>query len=322
MSLRFVDAEATATVLQWPEMIERLARAYGQPVRHDTSPPRVLARGGGSWLRCLVAVPPGGRFMGTKIFGLSATKTVNYLIALYEQKTALLAGLVDACHITSMRTAATSAVAVDRMARRDKPLSVGVLGSGQEAKAHVEALAAVRKIASLKVYSPTAANRDAFAARFGGTAVATLREAATGMDVVIAAARSRDESPILYGDWLARDALVVSIGSTLPEQREIDASVVEACEFIVLDNVEEVVEQTGDMIAATKAGMKFDAKLASLNDLVMGKCEDRAARGGRRMFKSAGSAIQDVVVAELAFERAVERGLAVDMPIEFFTKHV
>jgi ornithine cyclodeaminase/alanine dehydrogenase len=327
-ALRFVAAEAAQSVLQWNEMIDRLARAYGQPIGRDTSPPRVLARGGGAWLRCLVAVPPSGRYMGTKVFGLSGAKTVNYLIALFEQKTALLAGLVDGCHITSMRTAATSALAADRLVRRDRPVSVGVLGSGQEAKAHVQALAAVRKLSSLKVYSPTPARRDAFAAQFGSelgiacSAVGQPRDAVADMDVVIAAARSHDESPILYGDWLAPAAMVISIGSTLPEQREIDASVVAACDLIVCDNVEEVVKETGDMIAAVKAGIAFDSKLVSLNDLVMGKAEDVVARARRRMFKSVGSALQDVVVAELAFDRAAERGLAADIPIEFFTKKV
>ena len=192
---------------------------------------------------------------------------------------------------------------------------MAVLGSGSEANSHTLAIKEVRQISALRVFSPTAANREAFAARMQrehgipSVAVASPEEAVAGANIVVASARSRDESPILYGQWLKPGTVVVSIGSTLPEQREIDASVVDACDLIVCDMPEEVIEETGDMIAAKKAGVAFEHKIASLNELMLGKIADKVKAARIPMFKSIGAGIQDIVIAELAFERAIERGL-------------
>jgi ornithine cyclodeaminase/alanine dehydrogenase len=325
LSPAFVSAAATERVLAWPDIVARLRQAYAEPHGPAVSPPRTLARGNGNWLRTLTAVPPGARFMGAKIFGLGRRPSVEYVIALFEQETGRIAGFVDAHYVTAYRTGATSAVAVDRLAPPDAA-AIGMLGSGLEARSHLRALAAVRPIESVKVFSPTAANRDGFAAAFEKelgvrcTPVASAEAAVAESTIVVAAARSRDESPILLGKWLRRGMLTVSIGSTIPEQREIDPAVVDACDLIVCDNVEEVVHETGDMIAAKKAGIRFDHKLASLNDLAAGRIDDKVAAAHLPMFKSVGAAIQDVIVAELAFEKAVAQGLATALPIEFLTK--
>ncbi|MFP3373902.1 ornithine cyclodeaminase family protein, partial [Pseudomonas sp. SIMBA_068] len=84
------------------------------------------------------------------------------------------------------------------------------------------------------------------------------------------AARSRGEEPILFAEWLKPGATVVSIGSTIPEQREIDVSVVERSDIIICDTLEEVLEETGDMLAAKAAGIEFHNKAFSLADLMSG----------------------------------------------------
>ena len=260
--------------------------------------------------------------MGAKVFGMSRDKRVGYTIALMDQQSGGFAGLLDAYYVTSFRTGATSAVAVDKLATPG-PKTVAVLGSGSEANSHTLALKEVRPISALRVFSPTPANREAFAARMqrehgiASVAVASPEEAVAGADLVVASARSRDETPILYGQWLKPGTVVVSIGSTLPEQREIDASVVDVCDLIVCDMPEEVIDETGDMIAARKAGVAFDHKIASLNDLMLGKIADKVKSARIPMFKSIGAGIQDIVIAELAFERALERGLGTELPIEF-----
>jgi ornithine cyclodeaminase/alanine dehydrogenase len=92
---------------------------------------------------------------------------------------------------------------------------------------------------------------------------------------------------------------------TLPEQREIDEEVVARCDLIVCDMVEEVIEETGDMIAAKKAGVAMHDKTVSLNAVLSGPAGGRVAGAKLPMFKSVGAAIQDVVVAELALTKAI-----------------
>jgi ornithine cyclodeaminase/alanine dehydrogenase-like protein (mu-crystallin family) len=141
-----------------------------------------------------------------------------------------------------------------------------------------------------------------------------------GADLVLAAARSRGELPILHGAWLEPGAVVVSIGSTVPHQREIDVSVVERSDLIVCDVLEEVLEETGDMIAARAAGIAFRDRACSLNDLMSGACDERLKAARAPMYKSVGAGLQDVVVAELILTKALQAGLATPLPIAFETK--
>lgn len=263
--------------------------------------------------------------MGAKIFGESSKRRVEYLIVLIDQETGVIAGLIDAHNITALRTAATSAMALDEILPR-RPVTVGVLGSGLEASNHTSALAHIRSIAALKVFSPTASKRQSFADRFSEelgvdcSAVGSEREAVDGAAVIVAAARSRNEQPILHGDWLSPNAVIVSIGSTLPEQREIDHSVIAASTTIIVDAADEITEGTGDFLAASAHGVEFNDKLFDLHALVAGDLKSRLERSGIVMFKSTGAALQDIAVAELAYRKSVEQGLATELPIKFETK--
>jgi ornithine cyclodeaminase/alanine dehydrogenase len=191
---------------------------------------------------------------------------------------------------------------------------------------HVRAFAAVRPVESIAVFSPTPARREAFAA----AAVADLgiqaepapdpEAAVAGAGVVLAAARSYGEEPVLIGDWLAQGTTVVSIGSTVPDQREIDVSVVAACDLIVCDDVDEVAEQTGDMLEAARAGIDFRDRTFSLHQLLAGELDGRIGAAKRPLYKSIGGGLQDVVVAEVLLRKALAAGLATPLSIEFEKK--
>jgi alanine dehydrogenase len=182
-----------------------------------------------------------------------------------------------------------------------------VIGSGFEARMHLRALAAIRDIARARVFSPNPTSRARFVAELADLgvpieSVASGPAAAAGANVVICAARSRDERPTLQGDWIGEDATVVSIGSTLPEQREVDTSVIARAELIVADMVDEVAHDTGDMLAARQAGVEFTPRLRSLSELLGQPSGARPA--GLRLYKSVGAALQDLVIAGMCLARA------------------
>jgi len=290
---------------------------------------RTIASGEKVWLRTLPAIPPGSRYFGAKLMGMAvaaASPGVEYVIVLFDRHTSRIAAFVDGNLVTAFRTASTSAAALDRLAPK-KPARLAVLGSGLEASMHARAFAAIRSLSEVTVFSPTPERRAAFADAvtrdLGSPArvAATAQGAVEGANIVLAAARSRGEVPILYGDWLAPDATVVSIGSTIPQQREIDASVVERSDLIVCDVLEEVLHETGDMIAARAAGVAVHAKAVGLTDLLSGACDERLKSARQRLFKSVGAGVQDVVVAELILTKALTAGLATRLPIAFETKH-
>jgi alanine dehydrogenase len=322
-SPHFVSSDVVVRVISWEDVIAQVRKAYSLPHAESVSPPRTVARDSGLWLRTLTAVPPGARYMGAKLFGIGRRRTLQYVIVLIDQETGEVAGFVDANLITAYRTAATSAVAVDLLAGTG-PQVMGLLGSGAEAQSHLRAIARVRNLKTVQVFSPTPEKREAFAQRFTQElgvecrAVASAEAAVAGSDM--AAARSRNEEPILFGRWLRPSMVVVSIGSTLPEQREIDSSVVAACDLIVCDVVDEVIAETGDMLAAAREGVEFKSKIVSLNQLLSQTTPQGAAKPAMPLFKSVGSALQDLAVAELVFDKACVQGLATQLPITFLTK--
>ena len=271
----FLTDTDVAGLTDWRAAIDALRSAYSSEISPAMVPPRSMARGDSSWLRGLTAVSPSGRHMGCKLISASLkSRRASYLVSLFDRETAALAALIDGNRITGIRTAATAAVAVDTAAEPG-PLRVAVIGSGFEAKGLLAALAAVRTVSEARVYSPTPASRERFAQSFKelGMKIApalTARDAVLNADVVLCAARSRDETPVLTGDMLHPSMTVVSIGSTLPEQREVDEEVIRRAGLIVADMPEEVSHDTGDMLAAKAAGVDFAPKLVSLSNLITG----------------------------------------------------
>jgi alanine dehydrogenase len=324
----FVSSDTAKAVFDWTDAIRALQSAYAQPVPPKSAPPRTVAAAGKTWLRTLPAVPVGGRYYGAKIMGMAmdaAAPGVEYVIVLFDRETSRIAAFVDGNLVTGYRTAATSAAALDRLAPRGAA-RLAVLGSGLEATMHTRAIASVRDLSEVVVFSPTPERRAAFAQAVTrdlgvpARGVASAQEAVDGAGIVLAAARARGEQPILFGDWLESGATVVSIGSTIPEQREIDVSVVARSDIIVCDTLEEVLEETGDMLAAHEAGIAFRDKSFSLTDLMSGAIDERLKDARTRMYKSVGGGLQDIVVAELILGKAIAAGLATPLPIEFATK--
>ena len=315
-TLFLTDADV-ARLTDWHAAFDALRSAYASTIAAAMVPPRSMARGDGTWLRGLTAVSPSGRHMGCKLISASMkARRASYLVSLFDQETMGLAALIDGNRITGIRTAATAAVAVDAAAPC-KPLSVAVIGSGFEAKGLLAALAAVRSVARVRVFSPTPANREKFASTVREENGLDIESAASasgvieGADVVLCAARSRDESPVIRGEWLAPGMTVVSIGSTLPEQREVDDQTIARASLIVADMPEEVAHDTGDMLAATRAGVEFAGKLVSLADLVGGKVSRKPE--DIVLYKSVGSALQDVITAEMLLARARAMGIGTEM---------
>ena len=310
----FISDAEVAQLADWNSAVQALRQAYASSISPAMVPPRSMARGDGIWLRGLTAVSPTGGHMGCKLISASVKhRRASYLIALFDETTMGLTALMDGNRVTGIRTAATAAVAVDKAAPR-KALRVAVIGSGFEARGLLLALASIRDIADVTVFSPTPASRERFASDMRTQEgmnikpAASAQEAVQGADVVLCAARSRDESPVLRGAWLEPGMTVVSIGSTLPEQREVDEQVLARASLIVADMVEEVAHDTGDMLAAVKANVHVASRLVSLDDFVAGRAARKEA-SDIVVYKSVGSALQDVITAEMLLSRARERGI-------------
>lgn len=311
ISTPFISDADVAELASWPKAIAALADAYAKPIKPAMVPPRVMARGDGFWLRGLCAVSPSGDYMGCKLISASPKiKRASYLISLFDQRTMELAALVDGNRITDIRTAATAVVAVNA-ANPTGALRVGVIGSGALAKGMLTALLAVREVSLARVFSPTPTSREKFAELFKTTHDISVEDAASpqaaidGVDVVICAARSRDESPVLLGEWLQPGMVVLSVGSTLPEQREVDVAAMARADLIIADMPEEVIHETGDSLEAIREGVDVEGKTVSLGDVLSGQAPARRSAQDIVLYKSVGGALQDVVTAEMLLREAL-----------------
>ncbi|MEX0428030.1 ornithine cyclodeaminase family protein [Nocardioides sp. DS6] len=315
-----LDDAAVRAVFDWRRAVGALREAYAADADQARFPARRMARGDHGWLRTLSGVPAGEHLMGLKVIAASPRNgRVSYLIPLFDQRTAELVALLDGHSITGFRTAATSALAADVLAV-DCPLQVAVIGSGFEARNHLRAVAAVRDVAGVRVFSPRPQSRQRFTDDLADLNLAiepaeSAESAVVGADLVICAARSRDETPTLLGAWLRPGMTVISIGSTLPEQREVDPEVIARADLLIADMLPEVLEETGDLIAARQAGVDITARAMSLSDLIGGSVPGRERPEQILLYKSVGAAVQDLAVAELCARSAEEQGRGRDLDL-------
>lgn len=310
----FVSDENVAALSNWPNAIAALTDAYAGDITEVMVPPRTMARGDGFWLRSLCAVSPSGEYFGCKLIAASPKiRRASYLISLFDQRTMELAALIDGNQITDIRTAATAVVAVNA-AKPEGSLRVGVIGSSSLARGMMTALLAVREVSQARVFSPTPASRQKYADDFQQShdlkieAVDTPQEAVDNVDVVICAARSRDESPVFLGEWLQPGAVVLSVGSTLPEQRELDVAAMDRATLIIADMPEEVIHDTGDALVAAREGVDVVGKTVGLDEVVSGRTPARQSESDIIIYKSVGGALQDVVTAEMLLRQAQATG--------------
>ena len=321
----FINDENVGRLANWSDVITALTEAYAQPVTATMVPPRTMARGEGFWLRSLCAVSPSKEYMGCKLIAASPkNKKASYLISLFDQETMRLAALIDGNRITDIRTAASSAVAVNALAAQDK-LDIAIIGSGAVARGHLHALNATGRVQRVRVFSPTQANREKFAETFQNLydldilAVASAEEAVAGANVVICASRSKDESPVFNAAWLEPGMTIVSVSSTLPDQRELDVETMQRATLIVADMPEEVLHETGDALAVQAIGDDISSKTVSLGDVVANNITARKTPEDILIYKSVGSALQDIVTAEMLLRNAKLESLFQDMPESIVT---
>jgi len=258
---------------------------------------RVQVSGSVAWMRVLAGMVSGLDLLGYKEFH-RVGKDVRYHVHLFRESTGEPWGIVDGRRITSLRTAATAAVAARHWSASRGAASVAVVGSGEEAREGLRALAAALQVSKVRVYSPTPANREGFAVAVRedlgvpAVAAATVEEALEGADIAYIATSSQ-HTPFLSVELAATVGLVLAIGATRPEHRELDGSVFLRAGAVVVDT-RDALQEAGDCIAARAEG--FDvSKAMLLGDYL--QCAPVSAAGAPVLFKSIGSVEQDLVLA-------------------------
>lgn len=292
-----LDESAVRAVLQMRDLIPVMAGALAdlsggkvvQPVRVIV--PVVEHQG---FLGVMPAYGPG---LGAKLVTFyphnQGVHTHHATILLFRPETGEPLAIIDGRLITEMRTAAVSAVATERLARRETRV-LAILGSGVQARSHLEALRLVREFREVRVWSPRHAR--VFADRFGVRAAPSAEEAVRGADVVVVATTST--TPVLRGTWLSPGAHVNAVGAPRPTWRELDDDTLEKARIYV-ESREAATRESGDVIAAGRI-------FAEIGEVVAGTQPGRTSEDEITLFKSVGVAVEDIAAADLVYRRATQ----------------
>ncbi len=306
--MKILSAEDVARLGGYRDIVEALREGFRAgietPVRHHHDVSAV------STLLLMPAWSKDWAGLKTVIFktdnAAHGLPTIQASYLLIDQKTGATVALMDGGEITRRRTAAASALAADYLARQDAQVMT-LVGAGALGPHFVRAHAAVRPVKRVFIYNRSIAKSESLAAElahdgFEAHSVTDLEHAVRQSDIVSCVTTST--APIVKGAWLRPGTHVDLAGSFKPTMRETDAEVV-ARASVYVDTRDGALAEAGDLLQARDEG-KFDFAdiRGDLADLCGGKVKGRASADEITLFKSAGTAIEDLATAIMLYQKA------------------
>lgn len=327
MPVRILTQEQVTDLLPMPACVDLMDAAL-----------RAMTRGGAILpLRTMLRLPEGRGIFGSMpsylnppdAIGLKAitvfpgnegTKYDSHqgVVLLFEAVHGSLVAILDASSITAIRTAAVSGVATRALARADAG-DLAILGAGVQAMTHLDAMAAVRPLRRVRVWSRTPASVEKFVAAAKGRhpvvvePAPTVEAALRGADLVCTVTSSR--VPVLERRMLADGCHLNVVGASLATARELDSDTVAAAR-VYTDRRESLLAESGDFLIPRSEGRYGDEHLiGEVGEVLEGKVEGRRNASDLTLFKSLGLAIEDLAAAHYVNQRAAERGIGVVLEI-------
>jgi len=236
----------------------------------------------------------------------------SFHITIYDGKTGEMATMMQAAFLGQMRTGATSAVAT-RCLALPEAASVGMFGTGNQARTQLMGVCRVRPIKKALVYSPNEERRKAFATEMSKVCeievvpVAKAEEAAREHDIVITATSARE--PVLMGEWVSPGQHLNIVGSNFIAKSEIDVEVVRRANLICIDSRDQGKLEAGDFSAALDQRVIDWYDIQDLGCIVANRIPGRESPEDVTLFKSLGIGLEDIAVGAVVFELAKQAGL-------------
>jgi alanine dehydrogenase len=264
--------------------------------------------------------PPALGFKAVSIFPQNAARGLEThpgVVLLLEAETGQPLAVLNGATITAIRTAAVSGVATAHLAAPDAA-DLAILGSGVQARSHLEAMRCVRPIRRVRVWSRQLEHARAFADEMATchalevTAVEQAEMAARDAQIIVTVTAS--DTPILRGEWLAPGAHLNAVGSSRPATREMDTPALLRARLVV-DSVESALAEAGDLLIPMQEGACAASHIhATLGEVINRAKPGRTSAEEITLFKSLGLGIEDVAAARFIYQRARETGSGVSVP--------
>jgi ornithine cyclodeaminase len=316
VSLLVLSGAGVAAHLSWDACIPLMRRAM-----------IALSQGRTKQLLRQIIDLPGGRAFGVmpgamaetlgakliSVFPAAASGAPSHqgVVALFDPESGAPAAIVDASQLTAIRTAAASAAATDALAREDAA-RLAILGTGEQALRHVEAIRAVRPIRSVTIWGRSHDKARALAASVGAAAAVDVEKAVADADIICTVTASRE--PILLGRWVAPGTHLNLVGSSRAGPVEVDSDLVRRARFFA-DHEEGVRRQGAEFLEALEQGaVGEDHLVGEIGAVFAGTLEGRTSRGDVTVYKSLGSIVQDLAAGWYLVGRARAEGWGTRVP--------
>jgi len=310
------DVRAVLTMPMAIEAVEEISRkqATGEVMLH---PRRRFEFPGGRFFHHMAAADLAADCVATKQYTYVNGK-LKFVVSLYSMETGDLLALIEGDSLSQQRTGAASGVATKFMARAGAK-TAGIIGTGWQARAQLEAIAVVRHLASVAVYGRDAARREAFAREMSERlkipvrAVESSAEAVRGAEIICAATTS--SQPVLFGADIAAGAHINAIGANHMRKRELDDVAVLKADVVVVDSIEQSRQEAGDLVLGFATDTERWDRVSELSNVVAGKASGRTGDGQMTLFKSNGIAVWDLAVAMRIYGEATRQNMGRLLPL-------
>jgi alanine dehydrogenase len=319
-----LDDQAVEMAVDMKASISIIEDAFRRHANGETLMPKRLhlavdgMKGG---LRIMPAALLGKRAVGFKTIsgqpGSRRSGSTYFLMVLFDPDDGSLLSIMAADTITRLRTGAASGVATEYLARKDSQ-TLGLYGTGVQARTQLEGVASVRSISNVKAYDVSKVRLEAFRKQMSaklGIDIIAANDASepASADIVVTATTS--DKPFLMSRWVQAGTHINSIGANAPTKSEIDPSLIKRAKVFV-DFKEQVLAEAGDIIGLIKSGELKESEIsAELGEVVIGAKEGRSNAEEITLFKSVGVAIEDLALALEVYERARKLGIGKEITL-------
>lgn len=310
------DVRAVLTMSIALEAVEEISRRQGSGEAVVHSRRRIELPNHG-FFHYMAAADLAAGFLGMKLYTFVKGE-LRFLVPLYRVASGELVALIEADYMGQMRTGAASGIATKYMARKDAR-TAAIIGTGLQARSQLEAIAAVRKLESARVFGRDQQRREKFASEmtaklgFPISPANSSEEAAREAHIIVTATTA--SQPVLRGEFISPGAHINAIGANHAHKRELDEDAVRRAHRIVVDSLEQSKQEAGDLILAFGQEESRWADVTELPDVVIGKINPRTSESDITLFKSNGIATWDVAVGERVFALAQQKGLGKELPL-------
>ncbi|HEY1939652.1 MAG TPA: ornithine cyclodeaminase family protein [Candidatus Angelobacter sp.] len=305
----FLSEDQVRRAAKTDDVIHAIRAAFTRGFATVHMPVRTVLELNGAVLLVMPCYESALHAAGVKLVSVSAKAGVHAVYELLDPATGIAIARVEANYLTDLRTAATSAIATDLLARDDAQ-TLGVFGSGRQATAHFSVLPSVRPFHRFLLCGSGRSDMAGFCAKMKKDHQLEIESVdaetlARESDVICTCTTAH--VPLFGGEWLKAGAHLNLVGAFQPDAREVDDATVKSAR-VVVDTYEGALQEAGDLLIPMNSGEIDRAHIvADLHEIAAGKKPGRTHREEITLFKSVGCALEDLVIAQLIYQQAIER---------------